>query len=792
VLQLALFLTESTTSLENPPYAGQLGERMRDDVRADTPPDLRSLKIKKPKKMAAGIPAVTSSMIHGFKKMGLVRSAKTLTMVNQQSGFDCPGCAWPDPEHRTHFEFCENGAKAVADEATKSRVTPAFFAKHSVQELAEQSDYWLNKQGRLTHPMHLVEGSSHYAPISWESAFEIIAAEIQSMEHPDRSVFYTSGRTSNEAAFLYQAMVRSSGTNNLPDCSNMCHESSGKGLGSTIGIGKGTVHLEDFNHADVIMVIGQNPGTNHPRMLTALRDAKKKGAKIIHINPLPEAGLERFKHPQDYMKLDFSTTKLADYHLPVRIGGDAALMKGFIKVHAEYGGFDQEFIDKSTEGFRTMVEHTKSYTWPVLELDSGIEKELIVEVGKVLAKSKATIACWAMGLTQQPNGVSVIQEIVNLLLMGGHVGRPGAGFCPVRGHSNVQGDRTVGIWEAAPPEFIKKMEEGLNISIPEEHGYDVVNAIHAMRKGEVDVFICMGGNFISATPDTHATAEGLRNVGLTVQISTKLNRSHLVTGKQALILPCLGRTEIDIQGDTTQFVTVENSMGIVHQSRGGLQPASKELRSEPWIVGNLASHLFTDSPIRWLELITNYDHIRDLMERSLFGFDNYNERVRNENGFLLPNPPRDSRTFATPSGKAHFTTHPLPNLAVDEDRFIMMTIRSHDQYNTTIYDVHDRYRGISGNRRIVLMNALDMVERGWKNRQKISITSHFEGESRHSAGWLVVAYEIPRKNIATYFPEANSLVPLNSTAAVSNTPTSKWIEVSLESETSLFKGDEEE
>ena len=787
-----MFPTEYTTSLENPPYAGRLGERMRDDVRADTPPDLRSLKIKKPKKMAAGIPAVTSSLKHGIKKMGLIRSAKTLTMVNQQNGFDCPGCAWPDPEHRTHFEFCENGAKAVADEATTNRVTPEFFAKHSVQELSEQSDYWLNKQGRLTHPMHLEKGSSHYVPITWQRAFEIIASELKSMNNPDRSVFYTSGRTSNEAAFLYQAMVRSIGTNNLPDCSNMCHESSGKGLGPTIGIGKGTVHLEDFNHADVIMVIGQNPGTNHPRMLTALRDAKNKGATIVHINPLPEAGLERFKHPQDYMKLDFGTTKLADYHLPVRIGGDAALMKGFIKVHSEFGGLDQEFIDNDTEGFQSMVEDANSYSWPVLELNSGIEKELIIQVGKVLAKSKATIACWAMGLTQQPNGVSVIQEIVNLLLMGGHVGRPGAGFCPVRGHSNVQGDRTVGIWEAPPPSFIKKMEEGLNISIPKEHGYDVVKAIHAMREEDVDVFFCMGGNFISATPDTHATAEGLRKVGLTVQVSTKLNRSHLVTGEQAIILPCLGRTELDVQGEVTQFVTVENSMGIVHQSRGGLQPASKELRSEPWIVSHLASNLFTDSPIKWLDLSENYDRIRDLMERSLDGFDNYNQRVRNENGFLLPNPPRDTRTFSTPSGKAHFTTHPLPNLSIDADRFIMMTIRSHDQYNTTIYDVHDRYRGLSGNRRIVLMNALDMVERGWKNRQKLSITSHFEGEKRHSDGWLAVAYEIPRKNIATYFPEANSLVPLNSTAAVSNTPTSKWIEVSLESKLSLSKGDEEE
>ena len=724
--------------------------------------------------------------------MGLKRSVKTLTMVNQQNGFDCPGCAWPDPEHRTHFEFCENGAKAVADEATTSRVTPDFFAKYSIQELSEQSDYWLNKQGRLTHPMLLEKDSSHYTPISWDRAFEIISSKLKTLDHPNRSVFYTSGRTSNEAAFLYQAMVRSIGTNNLPDCSNMCHESSGMGLGPTIGIGKGTVHLEDFNHADVIMVIGQNPGTNHPRMLTALRDAKIKGATIIHINPLPEAGLERFKHPQDYMKLNFSTTQLADYHLPVRIGGDAALLKGFIKVHSEKGGLDHSFIENDTVGYDSMVEHALSYSWPELEVDSGIDKELIVRVGEVLANSKATIACWAMGLTQQPNGVSVIQEIVNLLLMGGHVGRPGAGFCPVRGHSNVQGDRTVGIWEAPPPAFIKKMEEGLNISIPKEHGYDVVNAIHAMRKGTVDVFFCMGGNFISATPDTYATAEGLRKVNLTVQVSTKLNRSHLVTGEQAIILPCLGRTELDIQADGPQFVTVENSMGIVHQSRGGLQPASKYLRSEPWIVAQLSSHLFTESPIKWLELSGNYDSIRDLMERSLSGFDNYNERVRQENGFLLPNPPRDSRTFTTSTGKAHFTTHNLPNVSVAEERFIMMTIRSHDQYNTTIYDVHDRYRGLSGNRRIVLMNALDMAERGWKNQQSLSITSHFEGETRHSSGWLAVSYEIPRKNIATYFPEANSLVPLNSTAAISNTPTSKWIEVSLESESSLPKGDEEE
>lgn len=738
--------------------------------------------------MAAGIPAVTSSLKHGLQNMGISRTVKTLTMVNQQEGFDCPGCAWPDPSHRTQFEFCENGAKAVADEATKRRVTPEFFSKHSIQYLSTQSDRWLNKQGRITHPMVLEEGSSHYVPITWDDAFSMIAGEVNKLENPNRSVFYTSGRTSNEAAFLYQAMVRSIGTNNLPDCSNMCHESSGKGLGATIGIGKGTVHLDDFNHADVILVIGQNPGTNHPRMLTALRDAKLKGATLIHVNPLPEAGLERFKHPQDYMKMNLSSTQLSDFHLPVKIGGDAALLKGLIKIHDELGHLDSKFIANQTGGFDSMLEKARDTDWNAIVRDSGLPRELISEVGQVVARSKATIACWAMGLTQQPNGVAVIQEVVNLLLMGGHVGRPGAGFCPVRGHSNVQGDRTVGIWEAAPVSFIERMEKGLNISIPREHGYDVVGAIQAMRDGAVDVFFCMGGNFISATPDTMATAEGLRKVGLTVQVSTKLNRSHLVTGKKALILPCLGRTELDVQGTGPQFVSVENSMGIVHRSTGSLPPASSHLRSEPWIVAQLSQHLFTNSPIDWSGMVEDYDMIRNLMEKSLSGFEDYNKRVRLENGFLLPNPPRDSRTFDTPSGRAHFTTHDLPDVRIDDEQFIMMTIRSHDQYNTTIYDVHDRYRGVSGNRRIVLMNALDMAERGWKNRQMVSITSHFEGETRTADGWQLVAYEIPRKNIATYFPEANILVPLRSTAKDSNTPTSKWIKVTLAD----FRGDEEE
>lgn len=752
---------------------------MRREGRARTPPDNVPLKLKKVKSKAAGIAAITSSAVHGLTKMGPVKTIKTLRTVNQLDGFDCPGCAWPDPEHRTAFEFCENGAKAVADEAMKANVTPDFFQKHSIQSLAEMSDYELNRLGRLASPVMLEKGASHYTPVTWDEAISTVATALNSTSSPDRSVFYTSGRTSNEAAFLYQAFVRAYGTNNLPDCSNMCHESSGKGLEPTIGIGKGTVTLDDFNHADVIMVIGQNPGTNHPRMLTALRDAKDAGARIIHVNPLPEAGLARFKHPQDYMKGRLKSTKLADMHLAVRIGGDAALMKGLIKTQLKHGAVDEEFIGQKTEGYDSMIDNAKSTSWTDIVSDSGLTRDQIEHAGTWLADSTATIACWAMGLTQHRNGVAVIQEVVNLLLMNGHVGRKGAGFCPVRGHSNVQGDRTVGIWEAPTPEFMEKMEKGLGFSLPKEHGYDVVHAIQAMLDGKVDVFFCMGGNFLSATPDTDATAAALRNVGLTVQVSTKLNRSHLVTGHRALILPCLGRTEIDVQESGEQFLTVENSMGQVHRSRGGLKPASQALRSEPWIVGRLAEATLGSDKINWMHAVENYDRIRSLMAQSLDGFEDYNERVRAPHGFALPNPPRDSQSFDTPTGKAHFTTHPLPDMSVDEDQYVLMTLRSHDQYNTTIYGLHDRYRGVHGHRRVVFMNANDMVQRGWKSRQSVNITSHFNGEQRHAENWLLVPYEIPSGNLAAYFPEANTLVPLHSTADVSNTPTSKWIVCTL-------------
>lgn len=752
---------------------------MSRNVRALTPDDNNRLSITKTKSKAAGIPAVVSSSVHGLKKMGLVKTIKTLTTVNQESGFDCPGCAWPDPEHSSPFEFCENGAKAVADESMKAKVTPEFFAKHSVIELSKWSDFELNNAGRISHPVYLKSGSDHYQKVSWDESFKIISESLKK-SNPDRAVFYTSGRTSNEAAFLYQAFVRSFGTNNLPDCSNMCHESSGKALTRTVGIGKGTVTLKDFDMAELILVIGQNPGTNHPRMLTALRDAKRKGAKIISINPLPESGLSKFKHPQDYMKLDLKPAeKLADIHLPVKIGGDASLIKAIMKHIVDAESTDDEFIQEFTNGYGELKADLENYDYQNLSEDCGISEDEIQRVAKICAKSKSTIACWAMGLTQQPNGVGVIQEVVNLLLLGGHIGRDGAGLCPVRGHSNVQGDRTVGIWEAAPDEFIEKMSNGLGEKLPFKHGYDVVNSIRAMQEGKVDTFFCMGGNFLSATPDTNLTAQAIQKVGLTIQVSTKLNRSHLVTGKEALILPCLGRTEIDRKNGVEQFVTVENSMGIVHTSRGKLAPSSDDLMSEVEIVSRMALETLDDSKIDWKLLASDYNQIRDLMSHCLDGFEDYNLRVKQKGGFSLPNPPRDSRTFNTDTNLANFTLNKLPLIQVAKGNSVLMTIRSHDQYNTTIYGLSDRYRGVKGNRRIIFMNALEMAERGWKTRQIVNLTSHFNGETRSSNNWQLVPYEIPRGNIAAYFPEANELVHLDSTAEESNTPTSKWIEVTI-------------
>ena len=749
------------------------------------PPETKPAKFGRPKKTAAGIPAALSTLKHGIGRMGLTRTWKTLTVVNQSDGFDCPGCAWPDPEgHRTKFEFCENGAKAVADEATKKKIGGKFFAKYSIQELSQQSDFWLNSRGRLVAPMYLAKGSNYYQPISWEEAISKISAKLRSLSNPNEAIFYTSGRTSNEAAFLYQLFARIFGTNNLPDCSNMCHESSGRGLGEVIGIGKGTVSLDDFNHASLILVIGQNPGTNHPRMLTALRDAKRKGAKIVHINPLPETGLQNFKHPQDYMKLKFGKDKLSDKFLQIRINSDAALLQGIMKIliemDAEHNFLDHDFINDKTEGFDELCSHLDSVNMDEVVEQTGLSEEEIRSVAQMCAESKATIACWAMGLTQHRNGVAAIQDVVNLLLLGGHFGRKGAGACPVRGHSNVQGDRTMGIWERPSEQFLTKMDSFIGIESPREHGYDVVDAIHAMKDKKCALFFCLGGNFLSAAPDTEFTASAMRNVDMTVQVSTKLNRSHLVTGEEALILPCLGRTEKDLQAGGYQFVTVENSMSVVHMSRGSLKPASNDLLSEPAIIAKIANKTLDEPVVDWLNLISNYDRIRDLIEGSIAGFDDYNRRVRAQDGFVLPNPPRDTTSFNTPSGKAKFTTHDLPNLSISEGRFVMMTIRSHDQYNTTIYGLNDRYRGVKGGRRVVLMNPEDMEEKGLKKKQKVAIRSYFEDEIRSADDFAVLPYSIPRGNVATYFPEANVLVPSRSVADKSRTPTSKWVVVSIE------------
>lgn len=753
------------------------------DVAATTPSESSPPSLSKPKDVAAGIPAVISSLSHGITRMGTLASLRNFTSVNRFDGFDCPGCAWPDPDgHRTIAEFCENGAKAVADEGTRKRAGPEFWSQWSVGELSRKSDQWLNSQGRLTHPMILRPGSDYYSELSWDEAFDIIADELVSLDNPDQAVFYTSGRTSNEAAFLWQLLARRFGTNNLPDCSNMCHESSGVALSDSIGIGKGTVTLDDFTKADLIIVVGQNPGTNHPRMLTALRDAKRAGASIISINPLLETGMKRFKHPQAPLELLGSGTLISDEHVPVRVNGDFALFRGLAKVVMQREALDMEFIDAHTLGFADYRRAVESTSWDSIVSGSGVEQEVISNLGATISKSKSTIVCWAMGLTQHRNSVAIIQEIANLLLLGGHIGRPGAGVCPVRGHSNVQGDRTVGINHNPSAKFLSDLHDSTGIAIPTKPGVDSVRAVKSMRGGTAKVFLSMGGNFVSAMSDTNATASALSNCSITAQVSTKPNRSHLVTGRTALILPCLGRSEKDHTSVGEQFVSVENSMGIVHSSRGSSKPASGMLRSEPSIVSGIAGALDTRigrSGIAWQDLAEDYDKVRDMIEASIPGFEGYNERVRLDGGFYLPNPPRDSRTFPTESGYANFRVHDLSGASAGTGRYLMMTIRSHDQYNTTIYGLDDRYRGINKGRRVVLMNQSDMDDNDWSEGDLVDLTSHFEGTELHAREWYIVPYEIPKGNIATYFPEANVLVPLDSVAEGSNTPTSKSVVVTI-------------
>lgn len=755
---------------------------------AQPPVEHTGLELTEPKTVAAGMGALKSSLEQIMSEMSLAKGWEVLKEMNQKDGFDCPGCAWPDPDDKRSVlgEYCENGVKAIVEEATDKRADPFFFKKHSVEELKEKSDYWIGKAGRITNPMFLDEGATHYTPISWEKAFSIIAEELNALSSPNQAIFYTSGRTSNEAAFLYQLFVREFGTNNLPDCSNMCHESSGVALSETLGIGKGSVTLEDFEHADLVMVIGQNPGTNHPRMLTALADCKKNGGKIISINPLPETGLIGFSHPQKPLEILKGGTKLTDLFLQVKINGDVALLKAIMKTMLDEEEknpgtvFDLEFIKSQTNNYEAFIAELKKVSVEEMAAICGISVEQIQEAAQLIMQNKNIIICWAMGLTQHKNGVANIQEVVNLLLLKGSIGKKGAGTCPVRGHSNVQGDRTMGIWEKPKPDFLNKLKEVFGFEPPKEHGVDVVEAIHYMLDGKAKVFFAMGGNFLSATPDTELTAKAMQNCSLTVHVSTKPNRSHVIHGKRALILPCLSRSEKDEQASGEQFVSVENSMGVVHSSKGKLTPASPHLKSEPAIVCELAKVVLKDkTKIKWDEFEQNYDNIRNKIEAVIPGFDNYNKRVRIPGGFYLPNNAREADFTKTSTGKANFTIHPVQKTELKEDEFLMMTIRTHDQYNTTIYGLDDRYRGILNERRVVLMNKNDIRKHNLYLKARVDLSSHFENIERIAEDFFVIPYDIPEQCVATYFPEANVLVPLNQTAEKSNTPASKSVIIKI-------------
>ncbi len=749
------------------------------------PDDFRQIRLTPPKDVAAGLEGIKVALEHGMKEMGLQRSMGTLPFLNQKEGFDCPGCAWPDPEKRSKLgEFCENGVKAIAEEATTRRVDISFFEKHSITEMAGWSDYEIGKSGRLTDPMLLMPGKLHYEPVSWHEAFQLIARELKQLNQPDEAVFYTSGRSSNEAAFLYGLFIRAFGTNNMPDCSNMCHESSGVALTETLGIGKGSVTLEDFYEAEVIMVMGQNPGTNHPRMLTALQKCKQNGGKVVAVNPLKEAGLVRFKNPQQPGNMLRGGTAIADHYLQVKINEDVALLKLIMKKLAQREAvqgnvFDWDFITKNTTGAETLLADIALYDEKHLLQRTGLAAADVEAVVDLLAAKKRIIICWAMGLTQHKNGVNNIKEIVNLLLLKGSIGKPGAGTCPVRGHSNVQGDRTVGIMHHVSPALNAAIERVFGFKPPEKEGLDTVNAIKAMHEGRAKVFIALGGNFLSAASDTVYTGEALQQCRLTVSISTKLNRTHLVPGNYSLILPTLGRTEQDRRDGVPRFVTVENSMGRVHSSQGRLQPASDNLLSEPEIVAGMAQAYFGEnSPINWPEVGRDYNLLREKMSQVFDGFGNYTERSK-QGGFDLPNHTRTGDFSKLPGGRATFSICPLPVHHLQPGEMLLMTIRSHDQFNTTIYGLDDRYRGIYNERRVVMVNPEDMKEMGLNKLDKVDLVSNYGGKIRLAKNFLVVPYQIPRGNLAAYYPETNVLIPIDEYADKSGTPVSKSVKVRM-------------
>lgn len=737
------------------------------------------LRITDPPKVSVGPTSVANASRMILKAMPPWKALKLLGKLNQKKGIDCPGCAWPDPEKRSKLgEFCENGVKAIAEEAQHKLAGAAFFKQHSIDSLRKQSDYWLGQQGRLAQPMIKKEGSKRYEPIEWIDVFKLIGDQLKSHSHPDEAVFYTSGRTSNEAAFLYQLFVRKYGTNNLPDCSNMCHESSGVGLSETLGIGKGSVQLQDFEHAEIILIFGQNPGTNHPRMLSSLEKAKRNGAKIIVINPLKEVALMKFKNPQKINGWISKGTDIADLYLQIKINQDVALLKAWLKLLlTDENALDQDFITHKTSGFEELKADLEKYTLDELIEQTGLSKADVMLSAHWLGAKSKIIACWAMGLTQHVNAVDNIREIVNLLLLKGSIGKKGTGTCPVRGHSNVQGDRTMGIWERPTKAWTDKLKEVFNFNPPETPGYNVVETIEAMNKGKVRFFMALGGNFLPAAPDTLYTEQGIESCEMTVHISTKLNRTHLAPGKTSLILPCLGRTDKHIQNGKEQVVTVENSMGVVHGSHGSLTPPSPHLKSEPEIVASIAAATLGNDDINWTGLIENYDNIRDLIAKAVQGFEDYNARLRTDSGFELPNGARVGE-FNTPAKKAMFTVNQLADAIPKGHTYTMMTIRSHDQFNTTVYGMDDRYRGVHGGRNVVFMNKEDILAEKLESGDVVELSNHYE-VSRKVSGFVIVPYDIPKGCIATYFPEANPLVPLNLHARKSHTPASKSVGVNV-------------
>jgi molybdopterin-dependent oxidoreductase alpha subunit len=788
-------LREQTATSDGTRLLANLDPNNSTSVQAQNPLPFGKLRIGRASEEAAGIPAIWNTMLYGIGEMGPFRSSEAFLKVNHVDGFDCQSCAWPSPDKkRKMFEFCENGAKAVSDESTKKRIRAEFFAKYSIAELAAKSDYWLNQQGRLTSPMVRHANATHYQPITWSEAFTMIARELNSLDSPNQASFYTSGKTTNEPAFLLQLFARQFGTNNLPDCSNMCHESSGVAMVETLGVGKGTATLQDMESTELIFIFGNNPGTNHPRMLTSLQRAKDHGAKIIAVNPLPEVSMMRVTNPnpQDYanpLELPIALLgkgqALADLYLPVRVNGDVAAIKGILKglFERERAGhvsaIDREFIQTFTEGFEALLADIAATGWEEIEEHSGLTRNQLRAAAEMYANSKKTICAWCTGLTQQRNGVDNVSMIVNLLLVGGHIGRPGAGTVCVRGHSNVQGDRTMGVWERPPKLFLDALRKEFNFEPTQKWGYDTVETLHAMFDGDVKVFFAISGNFISNTPDTVYSAHAMQRCKLTAHLSTKLNRSHLITGERALILPCLGRTEEDIQVSGKQFLTVEDSMGIINPSQGFLPPASPDLMSDVSILANLAHvTLGTHTTTDWLGFAKDYSLIRDAISRVIPGFENFNARLASEKFFYLPNAARE-RVFKTNSGKAKLTVCPIPKHDLEPDEFLLTTMRSHDQFNSTIYGLNDRYRGVFDGRRVLFLNPVDMEARNLRAGQIVDIYSHFEGELRKALRFAIVPYAIARRSAAAYYPETNVLVPIRSVAAKSNQPAYKCIRITV-------------